>query len=126
MAKRLKIYISLPITDKDKERQMARAEELAHRLRCKGYEPVNPFALAEALDGKWDGDGKPDWYDYMAEDVFNLLQCDGMLVDIDAKHSYGCSIELGIAQAMAASPRKKFIILHTKEQWKEVNARYTI
>lgn len=125
--KKKKIYICLPISNRDEEMQRKRAEELAHRIRCAGHEPVNPFDIANELREKFDvADGKPNWYDYMSEDVFELLQCDGILLDIDAKDSYGCRLEIALAQVMAAEKKGSFIIYHTKEQWRDVNKRYIL
>jgi len=126
MSKKKRIYISLPITDRDIEKQKARAEELARRIISKGMEPVNPFELSKRVDEDREDGDEATWYDYMAEDLFHLLQCDGILVDSDAKKAYGCSIELAVAQAMAASSRKNFFIYHTKEQWASVKSKYII
>lgn len=123
-----KIYISLPITNRDYLKQRERACELAKRIEAMGMEPVNPFEIADGLDEayKTSGENKPTWYDYMGEDVYELLQCDGILVDEDSNRSYGCSIELAVAKAMAASKNKKFNIYHTSEQWDTVKERYII
>lgn len=124
--KRQRIYISLPISDRDEQKQRTRAAELANRIRCRGWEPVNPFEIGDALaqDCKENGEDAPKWRDFMAEDIYALLDCDGILLDIDAKNSYGCSIETAVAQVMAT--RGKFRIYHTKEQWTDVKNRYTI
>lgn len=125
--KRKKIYISLPISNKEKDAQRKRAEELAHRLNCKGYDAVNPFDIADDLEEKFAvSGGKPNWFDYMSEDFHELLQCDGILMDADTRSSYGCSIELAVAQAMAASPNRKFLIFHTREQWADVKNKYIV
>lgn len=128
MDKPYKVYISLPITDNDEVKQKARALELAQRIREKGFVPVNPFDIGADLERecKRRGDKAPGWREYMREDIYELLACDGILMDVDAKSSYGCSIELSIAQTMAASQKKRFTIYHTKEQWHDVNDKYII
>lgn len=124
MEKPYKVYISLPITDKDEKKQRARALELAERIKEKGFVPVNPFDIGADLEKRY-GDA-PRWRDYMAADIYELLDCDGILMDADAKGSYGCCIELAIAQAMASSKKKSFTIYHTREQWHDVNDKYII
>lgn len=119
-----KIYISLAITDKDEVKQRARAEELAERIRKRGWVPVNPFEIGAKLINR--SKSAPRWREFMREDIYELLDCDGILMDVDTKNSYGCSIELAIGQAMAASPRKRFIIYHTREQWHDVNDKFII
>ena len=122
-----RIYISIPITDRDYERQRKRAEELAHRLRCAGFEPVSPFAIGENLRREWEGDDGPSWVDFMAEDFKYMLDCDGILVDADTRGSHGCAIELAVAQVLAKGlSGRRFTIYHTKEQWQDVKNRYII
>lgn len=126
MSKRTKtIYICLPITGMDEEKQRARAAELAERIRQRGFEPINPFDIGKEVQERFGGEA-PSWYDYMADDIFWLLQCDGILIDFDAKDSYGCQIEIAIANAIVKSGRKPFTVYHTREQWHDVKAKYTI
>lgn len=122
------VYICIPITGKDYEAQRKRAEELADRIREKGWLPVNPFDLAEQLNKDFakKGIGVPNYYDYMSLDFRELMQCDGMLLAEGVKQSYGCSIELAVGQAMAASRKKMFSIYHTKEEWADVKSKYII
>lgn len=40
---KLKVYISLPITGKDLERQKKYAQDIAERVAICGHDPMNPF-----------------------------------------------------------------------------------
>lgn len=126
--KKAKIYISLAITGRDFDKQKKRAEELSVRIREKGMIPVNPFVIGKDLETQCSklNQSAPGWREYMRNDIYELLACDGILMDVDTKNSYGCSIELSIAQAMAASQKKRFTIYHTREQWHDVNDKYII
>lgn len=127
MARKRRIYISLPISDKDERRQRARARELAARIEKMGCEAVNPFDISDELRAKFEvSGGKPNFFDFIAEDLHEMLQCDGILIDADTRSSYGCSIELAVAQAMVQSKSKTFHIYHTSEQWEEVKTKYII
>lgn len=123
-----KVYISLAITDKDEPKQRARALELAERIRQRGFVPVNPFDIGDELvkDARENGTAMPGWREYMRNDIYELLDCDGILMDVDTKNSYGCCIELAVAQVMSSSHRKHFTIYHTREQWHDVNDKYII
>lgn len=120
-----KVFICLPISDKNRKRQEKRADELATRLRKEGFDAVNPFDISRELDEKFLVAGNaPCHDDYLAEDFRELLSCDGILLDADAKSSDDCNILTAVAQSLALS--RKFAIFHTIEQWEHVKKHFII
>lgn len=127
MEKNKKIFICLPINEKNWLRQEKRADELVLRIRKAGYVPVNPFDISFELNEKFEVSGsKPCHNDYLAEDIRELLECDGILLDHDIKTSDDCKKILAVAQAMAEEKGSKFTIFHTKEQWDYIKKQYII
>lgn len=93
----MKIYISLPISRKDINKQKRLAGLTAERLRLQGHFPVNPFDV-HAPDGMSE---REQYAYYMGEDVKTLMTCDAILM-LDRRwgKSKGCSIEQFIADKM--------------------------
>lgn len=71
----MKIYISIPISNRDLAAQQAKAIYIAENLRELGHEPVNPFDTPEAPQGLND---KEQYAYYMGEDLKRLLTCDAV------------------------------------------------
>lgn len=86
----MKIYISIPISNRDLAAQQATAREIADNLRKLGHEPVNPFDTPEAPQGLSD---KEKYAYYMGEDIKRLLMCDAVFLCNGWSESRGCRLE---------------------------------
>lgn len=86
----MRIYISMPISNLDPDKQRATAAKIAERIKALGHEPVNPFDTPEAPP---EMDEKEKYAYYMGEDVKRLLLCDGAYFCEGWHRSKGCLIE---------------------------------
>ncbi len=86
----MKIYISIPISGHDIEKQRATANVIADKLRKLGHEPVNPFDTPEAPPDMID---KEKYAYYMGEDIKKLLICDAVFLCEGWYESKGCRLE---------------------------------
>ncbi len=93
----MKIYISIPISDRDIKRAKKLVESTAELLRLQGHIPVNPFDV-HAPDGMKE---REQYAYYIGEGVKMLMTCDAILM-LDRRWSKnkGCSIEHFIADKM--------------------------
>lgn len=91
----MKIYISIPISNRDLATQKAKAEEIAGKLRNLGHEPVNPFDTPEAPQGLSE---KEQYAYYMGEDLKRLLMCDAVYMCKHWYNSRGCLTEEFVAK----------------------------
>lgn len=103
----MKIYISIPISGCDIERQRETASKIAEVIKRMGHEPVNPFDTPQAPE-HWNSDRKYAYY--MGEDVKRLLMCDAIYMFRDWENSTGCTIEHSIANI------KKMIVFYSLVQ----------
>lgn len=88
--KKLRIYISAPITGRDLEERKAYFEDVAGQLKKMGALAVNP--MNNTLD-----DGATH-EEHMREDIRLLLRCDGYVQAYDSCGSNGCDLEEAVAQ----------------------------
>lgn len=86
----MKIYISIPISGCNIEKQCATASEIADKLRKLGHEPVNPFDTPEAPQGLND---KEKYAYYIGEDLKRMLTCDAVYLCDRWYESKGCRLE---------------------------------
>lgn len=86
----MRIYISIPISGRNIEKQCAAASEIADNLRKLGHEPVNPFDTPEAPPDMSD---KEKYAYYMGEDIKRLLMCDAVFLCERWNESKGCLLE---------------------------------
>lgn len=101
----MKIYISIPISNCDIERQRETASKIAEVIKDMGHEPVNPFDTPQAPE-HWNSDRKYAYY--MGEDIKRLLLCDAVYVCNGWKHSRGCRAEVRLARIYHLSVYDKF------------------
>lgn len=85
----MRIYISIPISGHNIEKQCAAASEIADNLRKLGHEPVNPFETPEAPP---DMNDKEKYAYYMGEDLKQLLTCDAVFLCKGWSESRGCRL----------------------------------
>lgn len=83
--KRLRVYISLPITGRDLALARAEADAYVHALSRMGHVPVNPLNIYAGKD--------PDYAAYMGADLTELLRCDAMVQADGWEMSKGCRLE---------------------------------
>lgn len=91
----MKIYISIPISNRDLAAQKAKAREIADKLRKLGHEPVNPFNTPEAPA---EMNEKEKYAYYMGEDLKRLLTCDAVFMCKGWNLSRGCCTEEFVAR----------------------------
>ena len=85
-----KIYISIPITGLDIDRQREKADILKAALSKKGWQVVNPFEIIPDVK-------EPTWFDHMKADLEALSKCDAIFMCNGWKESKGCKIEMSYA-----------------------------
>lgn len=85
----MRIYISLPITDKDENVQREKAKEAVRAIKALGHEAKNPF---DVMPPEWLV-GKKAYAYYMGRDIEQLLNCDAVLLLDDWEKSKGCRLE---------------------------------
>lgn len=99
----MKIYISLPITNNEKEARH-KADLMKAALSRKGHTPVSPFDI---YPGK-----NPTYEDYICYDLRAMFDCDGILFCDGWDKSCGCNIEHDVAMRFKAHGRKDFKIMY--------------
>lgn len=93
----MKIYISIPITDKGIEEQKRKVREAERYIYSCGHLPISPFDV-HAPEGL---SAKEQYAYYMGQDIEMLLNCDAILMAaLDWQKSKGCSIEHTAAYVM--------------------------
>lgn len=95
--KREKIYISIPITGKERTAR-ERADLVKAALSRKGYEPVSPFDIYAGKD--------PAYEDHICCDLRAMLDCDAAFFCLGWEKSPGCRIEHFVACVFNSSGRK--------------------
>lgn len=107
----MKIYISIPISGCNIEKQCATASEIADKLRKLGHYTVNPFDTPEAPQGLSE---KERYAYYMGEDLKCLLTCDAVFLCPGWKYSKGCQLEARAARIYGLQQYDKDFLLHKK------------
>ena len=86
----MKIYISIPITDKDEREQKEHADLIKSALSRAGHEVVNPFDIVPCKN--------PTYADYICADLRVLADCDAIFLCHGWQFSRGCRIERTFAE----------------------------
>ena len=90
MEKKLKMYLSFPITGRNLKDVKAYARRIKTVWEAKGYDVVTPFDLSTE-------ENKPYSY-YMGKDIEKILEVDGIIMCDDWFMSKGCRLENYAAQ----------------------------
>ena len=85
----MKIYISLPITGREKEAR-EHADRIKAALSRAGHAPVNPFEIFHGKDAAY--------ADRLCADLRALTVCDAIILCKDWQFSRGCRIEANFAK----------------------------
>ena len=83
------IYISLPITGREKEAR-EHADMMKAALSRAGHRPVSPFDIPAGKD--------PEYEDYLCADIRALMSCDSIMLCKGWQFSRGCRIEAKVAE----------------------------
>lgn len=86
----MKVYISIPITGLDYEKQKAKAERFAKWLYEIGHEPVNPFQVPAPSENLCKSE---ETAYYMGKDITELLNCHAVYMSKGWENSKGCKVE---------------------------------
>ena len=89
MNRKIKMYLSLPISGRNLEKVKAYAQRIKDAWVKNGYDVITPFDVC------------PDEKDYnvcMGKDIEALLGCDGIILCYDWFSSKGCRAECSVAQ----------------------------
>lgn len=86
----MRVYISIPITDKDEQKQREHADLTKAMLSRAGHEAVSPFDI---YAGK-----NPKYEDYLCADLRALADCDAIYLCEGWQFSRGCRIEANFAK----------------------------
>lgn len=81
----MKIYISLPISGFDVNRQREKADAVKAFLSRHGHRPVSPFDICVGKN--------PKYADYLCADLRALSDCDAIYLCEGWHQSRGCRIE---------------------------------
>lgn len=81
----MRIYISIPITGHDEQKQREHADLMKSALSRAGHEVTTPF---EVYAGK-----NPAYEDHICHDLLALSRCDGIFLCKGWQFSKGCRIE---------------------------------
>ena len=97
----MKIYVSIPMKNKDELIQRRRAKRIQNHFEGKGYEVVNPFELGDRLKRAYLKIAKkePTYDQYLKEDLANLEDCDLIFMDKGWSESNGCMEEITLAKS---------------------------
>lgn len=107
-----KIYISIPITGRDYDKQRQHADLVARKLSCKGYQVVNPFMIYAGQN--------PTWEDYICADLRAMMDCDAVYFCEGWRDSHGCIIEHEVMlQLRHRRGLPNFIPYYEGEPWEE-------
>lgn len=92
--KRMKIYLSGPITGHPEDETRKKFEIAENLLRNKGFDPTNPLKLEHA--------GREDytWNEFLAHDIRHLVFCEAIYMIAGWKNSRGARLELTIARGL--------------------------
>lgn len=82
----MRVYISIPITDKDEQKQREHADLTKAMLSRVGHTPISPFDI---YAGK-----NPKYEDYLCYDLRALADCDAIYLCEGWQFSRGCRIEV--------------------------------
>ena len=93
-----RIYISIPISGLDIDRQRAIAAAKTEKFKNLGYEAFNPFDIPEPPQ---EYNSKQKYAYYMGRDIEQLLLCDAIYMCKGWRQSKGCGIEHSIAYGMS-------------------------
>jgi len=110
----MKIYISIPITNKDEATQRKHASKIKSMIESNNHNAVNPFDIGDILE-KFIKDSlrrKPTWHEYMVEDIAALTDCDAIVLCEGWTLSKGCSEEYNHAKQL------DLLIIDECELWK--------
>lgn len=86
---KIRIYLSAPVTGRDPDEVIKTFEQMEAIVRRAGGEPVNPLKLTPYVSN-------PEYADYMARDVAELMRCDAALFSCDYWQSRGCEVERSV------------------------------
>lgn len=104
--KRVKCYISIPITGRDIDDVKKEIENYKTRLRSKGYSPISPFDRVVDFNAMHE--------QHMREDFKLLLDCDAIYMADEWTNSKGCKAEFDCALACGIKP---IFSLYSILQW---------
>lgn len=85
-----KLYISLPISERDIEAVKQRANRLKKSITSEEYDGITPFDICP--------DSTLPYSELIGRDIATLMECDAVLFDYDWAESKGCRIEMAVAQ----------------------------
>jgi nucleoside 2-deoxyribosyltransferase len=88
------IYLSGPMTDFENLNKEA-FQKAKLFLEENGYKVINPFSIANILDKQ----GKQEYKDYLAHDIYALNKCDKIALLPQWNESVGARIEIVFAIA---------------------------
>ena len=91
----MRIYISIPITGHDPEKQRAKAERFAKDIDAMGHKPINPFDVPKPPEHFCE---KEKYAYYMGLDISGLLLCDAVYFSRGWEQSKGCRLEHAAAE----------------------------
>lgn len=86
----MRIYISLPISNRDENEARHHADLMKAALSRAGHDVVNPFEIYVGTN--------PTYADYLCADLRKLADCDAIFLCEGWQFSRGCRIERTFAE----------------------------
>lgn len=86
----MRIFISIPVSNQDENRQREKADRIKLALSKRGFDVVNPF---EIYPGE-----NPQHIDYILADLRELDKCDAIYLCKGWQNSKGCQLEREFAE----------------------------
>lgn len=86
----MRIYISIPITGHDLNKQKAKAAEIAESIKAAGHTPINPFDVPAPPPHFTE---QEKYAYYMGFDIAELLNCEAAFFSKEWDKSKGCTLE---------------------------------
>lgn len=96
MEKKMKLYLSFPITGRKLKDVKVYARRVKQKWEKKGFEVVSPFDVTEQFERIKETHGY--YAECMGRCVEALLKCDGIIMCPDWFHSKGCRTEWNVAE----------------------------
>lgn len=103
---KLRIYISLPITGREREAQ-EHADLVKASLSRQGHTPVSPFEINAGKDATYN--------DHICHDLHAMLDCDAIYFCEGWQNSCGCLIEHYAAFQYIRKGKKQFQLFYENE-----------
>ncbi len=90
------VYVSIPITGLDEQKQREKASTIESELKSRGYKTINPFTISDNIHCD-----NLSYKDYLWSDINNIFNHSDAIFMCNGWHeSRGCLAEFHVAKAI--------------------------